>query len=994
MLAATPRAGAMTTRRRTAPDLPAEAPPSHARKESTSNLPTTLSSFIGRDQEQQAVRLMLNRSRLVTLTGSGGVGKTRLALAVAEALRDAYPDGIWLLELAPVADPTLLPQALAHLFGLREEAGRTCLQVVTDFLRNRCLLLVLDNCEHLATSCAAMATALLRACPEIHLLATSREGLRVSGERTFRVPSLRTPDWPLPGFRLPAPDPGDGHEPGAGPGGPSAVQVAVSLPFRPPPAVDQATGGNLLPVTTAAAAPDPAMVGSYEAVQLFVMRAQDRRHDFALTSETAGAVAEICARLEGVPLAIELAAARVGSISVEAIAARLDDQLQLLTTGARDLPYRQRTLRAALDWSWELLAEQERILLRRLAVFAGGWTLEAAEAVCSDRGPDALPKSAAASAPDLPLAAVLDGLDGLVSKSLVQPDERNVGQQRYRLLEIVRQYAAERLDAAGEEAVVQDRRLAFVLALAAEAVPRLRGPAQAWWLDRLEAEHDNLRAALRWTLHQRGNWTSGVRLAEMLWHFWQVRGYISEGRGWLEVALKAGPETSSTVRGNVLYGDGVLARLQGAYEQAMARFEESLGVRRTLGDTQGIADVLNDLGIVASRCGDRERAATLYEEALRLHRTVGDLHGIADVLNNLGVAAYERGDFKQATALYEEALGLRRTLGDTHAIATSLSNLGNVASDCGDGERAVTLYEEALRLHRTVGDLHGIADVLNNLGVVAYNRGDFIRATALYEEALGLRRTLGDRHAIATSLSNLGVLAKEQDDYQRAAALYEEALGLRRAMGHKQGIATVLNNLGVLAKEQGHYARALALHAESLMLLRALGATPIIAVSLISQGDVARCLGDYTRAKALYEEALSLRRALGHKQGIATGLLALGLLLHEQGDDGQAAARLEESLRLSLDLGADRIGVDALEGLSWVDEACGHPGRAALLAAAAEAMRTGRGVPLKPAQRATHERAVEKMRAALGDTAFDAAWKQGQGLTWGEAVALALQDSR
>jgi predicted ATPase/transcriptional regulator with XRE-family HTH domain len=456
-----------------------------------SDLPVQPTSFIGREREQAEVVALLGRVRLLTLTGSGGVGKTRLALVVAGDLVDQYPAGVWLVELAALAEPGLVPGTAAQILGVREEVGRPLTASIADHLKEKRLLLVLDNCEHLVAACAALASALLRTCPHLHILATSREALEVAGEHRYRVPSLPVPD----------------------------------LTHLPPP---------------------ERLVES-AAVALFLARAQERRADFALTAQNAQAVAQVCVRLDGIPLAMELAAARVDSLSVEGIAARLDNRFRLLTGGARDALPRQRTLRATLDWSYDLLSEPEQALLDRLAVFAGGWTLAAAEAVCVGEGVEGW--------------EVLDLLGSLVNKSLVQTEEAG-GEVRYELLETVRQYGQERLAVAGGAAAVRDRHLAWCLALAEKAAPHLTGPEQGGWLTRLETEHDNLRAALV-SARETGADELGLRLAAALSHFWYIRSYCSEGRGWLEAALARGGSAWPTARARALNGAGNLARQQG-----------------------------------------------------------------------------------------------------------------------------------------------------------------------------------------------------------------------------------------------------------------------------------------------------------------------------------------------------------------------------------------------------------------------------------------------
>ena len=465
-------------------------------------------------------------------------------------------------------------------------------------------------------------------------------------------------------------------------------------------------------------------------MQLFLARARAHRPAFALTKANAGAVAQVCARLDGIPLALELAAARLGALSVEEVAGRLGDRFALLTGGSRWARPRQQTLRATMDWSWELLSQPERVLLRRLAVFAGGWALTAAEAVCGDEETAVLtPK------------AVLDLLAALVSKSLIHVSERE-GQSRYSLLETVRQYGQERLAEAGEMIALRDRHLAWCRALAEEAVPRLSGPDQGSWLARLDTEHDSLRAALGWA-GERGAGEERLRLTGALWRFWYMRGHLSEGRRWLAIALAGSEQGSPAVRAIALIGSGALALQQGDYAPARVLHEEALALRRTLGDTQGIAAALNSLGNVAYRQGDYARAATLHEEALALRRALGDSRGIAYSLDNQGLAAQAQGDHGWAAALHEEALALRRALGDTWGIAASLSNLGNVAYQQGDYARALALHGESLRLSRDIGARDLMAAGLECLAWVAASHQRLRQAARLGGAAEGLRQALG-----------------------------------------------------------------------------------------------------------------------------------------------------------------------------------------------------------------------------------------------------------
>jgi non-specific serine/threonine protein kinase len=717
-----------------------------------SNLPVQLTSFIGREREQAEIVSLLGRAPLVTLTGAGGCGKSRLGLAVANKLLGESPDGVWLVELAALADPALVPQTVAKVLGLREQPGKPPMELLLSHLYRRCVLLVLDNCEHLAGACAELATALLRSCDQLRVLATSREVLEAAGEVLYQVPSLSVPD----------------------------------LEHLSPS--DRLT--------------------QYEAVQLFLERAQARRADFALSDRNATAVAEVCTRLDGMPLAIELAAARIGVLPAEAIAARLDDRFRLLTGGPRTALPRHQTLRATLDWSHDLLSLPEQVLLRRLAVFAGGWTLEAAEAVCSA---EAVTKE-----------AMLDLLSALVNKSLVQAEDVDGG-HRYRLLETVRQYGWERLAADSEVAAARDRHMAWCLALAETAAPHLTGPEQGTWLGRLEAEHDNLRSALGWSIREDGDRRLGLRLAGALWRFWDMRGHYSEGRDWLEAALAAGDQGSTPARALALHGAGSLAWVQGDYGRAVALHEEALALNRTLGDKRGTATSLNGLGSVARVKSQFGQAAALYEEAGALWRSLGDKRGIAGSLGNLGYVAYQQGDHGRAATMYEEALALFRELGESRQIAVLVHNLGLVAYAQAEHGRAALLYEEALVLQRELGDRWFIAQVLTDWGMVAYAQGDYARAARHLEEALALQRELGDQWFIPRSLVYLGRIAHAQGDYGQAAALQQEGVRLSSTIGNRHTVAIGLESLAWIAESYGQPHRAAQLGGAAAALREALG---------------------------------------------------------------------------------------------------------------------------------------------------------------------------
>ena len=586
------------------PPPPLAAPPQEepydARRH---NLPPRRTSFIGREREMVEVKRTLSMTQLMTLTGTGGSGKTRLALEVARDLVGSYPDGVWLVELASLSEPELVAQEVSGALGIREQPVRPLLESLLATVVDKEMLLILDNCEHLIGAVARLTMALLGSCPRTRVLATSREPLGVPGELVWPVPSLSAP---------------------------GAQQS---------PAVEE--------------------LEAYESARLFADRASRRHPGFGLTPENARAVAQVCARLEGIPLALEPAAARVGMLSAGQISERLGQSLKLLTGGYRTADHRRQTLRATLDWSHELLGEPEQVLFGRLSAFAGGFTLEAAESV--------------GAGGEIGGEDVLELLSVLVDKSLVVAEESWESGVRYRLLEPVRQYAREKLEESGEAEVVGRRHAEFFLAFAEEAEPELNGPRQAEWLDRLETEHDNLRAALSLTLGR--GMDLGPRMAVALCLFWYTRGYLSEGRTYLEAVAKS-EAIPATLRARALDGLGWIAEPQGDYERVRVAYEESLRLYRSSNDRMGVANALGDLGSLALDRGDLEQASSLLEESLTLHRELGSREDVIGILDGLGVLASARGDREQSISFFNEALTLSRGTGNVRRTAASLGNLG------------------------------------------------------------------------------------------------------------------------------------------------------------------------------------------------------------------------------------------------------------------------------------------------------------------------------
>ena len=705
------------------------------------NLPVRLLPLIGRDADVASVCALLRREevRLLTVTGPGGVGKTRLALEIGAALRDEFPDGVYFVPLAGIRDPALVPSAIAQVLGVQEGAGQALRDTLHDHLRRKRLLLVPDNFEHVLPAVPAVA-ALLAAAPKLGILVTSRAALHLYAEHEYVVEPLAVPD--------------------------------------------------------SRGAADLAIVARSAAIQLFVQRARAITKTFALTADNAGAIAEICRQLDGLPLAIELATARVRILSPEALRTRLERRLPLLTGGARDLPARQQTMRNAIAWSHDLLDDREQRLFRNLAVFVGGCTLAAIEAVC---GMDDVPGDG------------LDGIQSLAEKSLVRTDAQADGTSRVAMLETIREYAGELLEASGDATAMRDRHARFFRDLAEAAEPSLVGPEQRPWSIRLEAEHDNLRAAMAWARAQ-GEAGIGLRIAGALWRFWLTHGFLTEGRTWLEVFLTSTIDAErrrlASSWAKALLGAAILATEQGDYARATALAEGSLPLLEEMGERATTAGLLRVLGNVARYQGAYGRALARYEESRALSAQLKDRHGLALTLNNMGTVARAQGDHAHAMSLFAESLAIKRALGDTRGVGITLFNMGDVARDQGEHERATALITESGDLFRQLGDKPGLAYALNNLGEVARDRRDLARAAALYEESLGLFRQLGDQASIALLLKNRGDVARLSDDSARADALYRHALTLYRKVGNTLGTIECIEGVAVIAQGRGEHTDA------------------------------------------------------------------------------------------------------------------------------------------------------------------------------------------
>jgi predicted ATPase/DNA-binding SARP family transcriptional activator/DNA-binding CsgD family transcriptional regulator len=628
-----------------------------------SSLPIPRTSFVDRERELTEVKHALATSRLLTLTGTGGCGKTRLALKAATDLAGIYPDGVWLVELAGLSQPELVPQTVAGALGLREQPGQSLVETVAAGLREQRALLVIDNCEHLVDAAARLIDYLIDSCPRLEVLATSRELLGVQGEASFSVPPLPVP-----------------------------TELRTDL-------------GEL---------------ARNASVQLFVERACQRLPSFSPTRGNARAVAEVCRRLEGIPLAIELAAARMGTLATEQVAERLEGSLGLLSMGPRTASPRQRTMRAAIGWSHELLSEEEKALFGQLSVFAGGFTLEAVEAVC----PGGI----------IVEGEVLDLLSGLVDKSLVVTGTTGEGWVRYRLLQPVRQYAQERLEESGEAEAISHRHAAFFLALAERAESQLKGSGQVEWLVRLEEDNDNLRVAIAWLVEE-GEVEAAVQFAWALWIFWLMHGHQDEGRRWIEAALAKGENLSAHARAKALWVQASTYYGLASPEQLERICEEAAALFRQVGDKAGLAYTLAGKASTMMQRGDAQRAIALFEEATPLAREAGDKWGMSGGLGHLGSIYLGQGDYEQAARLFEEGLALSREIGNRLAASTALYGLALAAQGQGDYERAAELYAEGLRSSAEAGDKANITYCLEGLAQAAAAQGEREHAARLFGAA-------------------------------------------------------------------------------------------------------------------------------------------------------------------------------------------------------------------------------------------------------------------
>lgn len=871
------------------------------------NLPVPPASLLGRQAEVAALIDLLRRPavRLVTLTGPGGVGKTRLALEVAAEVRPAFPDGVWFVDLAPVQDPALVAPTIAGALALPETAGRAVLAQLKDYLRPRTLLLVLDNLEHLLAA-ADLISALLAGAQGLRVLSTSRARLDLATEHEYPVPPLtladQFPDGVL-SVALPAHTDleravaavsrvvGAPETAGRSPLDslltylhPQQALLVLETPARLP--AGAAAAPFALARTLHAAAPGvailltdhvilwtpgaaPPRLAAHPAVALFLRRAEAVDPGFPRSEATLLAVAAIAARVDGLPLALALAAGRSKQLPPAVLLGRLADRLGVLTGGARDLPARHQTLRALLDWSYDLLGAAARRLFTRCAQFAGGWTLDAVAQVCADPG-------------DTP-AALEAHLWDLVNSSLVHPTTDGDGARRFVLLETIREYAAARLAADPAAAVVAARHATYFRDLVARAGSELRGPHQVAAIQTLLREQDNLRAALTWSLTAGAPEVAG-EIAAAAWPFWRIRGYWSEGRHWLTAVRAQAAAWPAPLQATLLAAEGALISDSGDLAPAEARLRESLALRRAAGDATGTAEVLNHLSTIARRQGRQAAALAELQESLDLYRGAGDRRGVAETLFLLGALARAGDDLPRARAYFEESLALFRALDDAVGVARLLMNLGTILPELEGPRAALPLLEESCALYQQLGDREALANALTAQGNVFRLAGDLAGTEQLYAEAYQLRVDLGAPLGIAVARFNRALIAAEAGRPADAIPLYQESLADFRTAGQIVFEGTVLLSLGDAARAHGDWTAARSWYEQGLALserhhLRSDGAGACYGL-----GRVAQQAGAWPAAAARYQAALATYREIGDEIGQIRVLLALAALAADQGD--------------------------------------------------------------------------------------------------------------
>jgi len=941
----------------TPPGVPANFQPLKTSQRSIHNLPASLTSFIGRKNEIKELKRLLSKKRIITIAGVGGAGKTRLAQQVASESLEDYSFGGWFIDLAPLSDPSLVPQYIMNSIGIHEDTRSTPVEVLIFFFQGKSALLILDNCEHVLAGVVQMAQAIIGELPDLKILATSREPLGLVGETVWWIPQLSTP-----------------------PMGENISLVRLLL---------------------------------FESVRLFVERAVTANPGFTLNQQNSDSVAQICARLDGIPLAIELAAARARVLSAVDIAARLDNRFQFLTSNQNVNP-RQKTLRNLIDWSHELLPKSEQALLRRLAVFSGGWTLEAAEKVCYCENINSI--------------EILDLLSHLVDKSLVIA-EITEDSERYNLLETIRQYAQERLAESKETDIYLFRHAEYFTNLVEQAYVDMWGRDQAEWFEKLEADFDNLRSAMEWMAGNQQTNEMYLRMSGSMWRFWRIRGHISEGRTRLEDALKKNPYAAKDLIANALRGASKLALQQGDYTQAAVLAQDSLEKFRNLNDKLGVARQLDVLGEVSYYQGLYTQAVELHTESLALKYEINDKEGIAVSLRQLGVIARDRGDYRYARELFEESLKLFRELEDKIFIAQTLNNYGLVEHSLCNYEIASALFEEAVSIYRQLNDRVGISNTLQNLGNLAKDQGELIKALSIYDECLKLKQALGDKRGITQAQTTRAEVVFYQGKYNVCVQIVEQSLNLFQELGVKRGIVFSLGLLAYCAQYQGNLEKAISLAEQCLKISIELNAPRPMAYCKEVLGLVAYSKNNLGEARELLDEAIQIFDKYGDRRNVASAkinlartayreedmvngiklledcleiaqelnlrwvrglaLEILGLFERNQGNLERALELFQESLRISINQDNRQGIVNSLGAIAGLAALANHPAEAVKLFAVSQKERDEIGAKMGEGDLREYNKFLSMAHQNLDEEQYQTFWSQGYNLTTEQALEVA-----
>ncbi|MBK8552244.1 MAG: tetratricopeptide repeat protein, partial [Ignavibacteria bacterium] len=787
-----------------APGLREDFPPLKTLDARPNNLPVQLTSFIGRVEVMQQLKSLLKQTRLLTILGPGGAGKTRLSLQAGADLIDEFANGVFITELAHLSDPSFILQTLMNSLGVKEEKGRSPEDSLIDHLKNKEMLLILDNCEHLINECAKLSEKLLKNCQKLKIITTSREALNCSGELSYRLSSMSHPD-------------------------PSVNNTAEQLT-------------------------------QFEAVRLFIERALSVKPDFRVNNENAPALAGICSRLDGIPLAIELAAARIKILTPEKIHERLDDRFSLLTGGKRTALPRQQTLRAMIDWSYDLLSDKERVLWNRLSVFSGGWDFEAAEFICQDE--------------KISEKEIFDLLINLNEKSIILFDE---DLERFRMLETIRQYGEVKLNEENEFEIVSERHLDHYVKFAETAESFLSGHEAQSRLNKLDIERGNLERSMLYALKTPEE-EKGIRLASALGSFWKIRGHYSEGRQWLEKLLEINKDISKPVLGKALCKLGKLVQLQGELDASVAHLNKSMEINEALNNKNLIAEAMNNLGIIKFEQGDYESAKNYYSESLKFFKETDDKKNIAYTINDLGSLLLEKGEYENAAKLFEESVEIQREAGEKRGVAYSLFNLGNIIMEQGDLARCAGIFDECIVLFKELEEKRGTAYSLCSLGNIAFSLGEIEKATILLDESIALFRMIGEKRGISFALTSRANISIQDGDFETTSVLLEESLAIGQETDNKPIIAYSLMTIGNAEYSKGNRDKAKKYFEDSLELSTEIGHKPGIAFNLNYLGNIALSNGEIKLAADLFSKSLTLNKELNQKKELAVNLLGFSEL--------------------------------------------------------------------------------------------------------------------